>query len=170
MAIACPHCRHVICVLHAWPGSRSSTLNFNGGCLAGHTVLSSAYRPISHELGPSDCYLCYQTGPEVSHELPHVQAVGMSLCPESPVWLSWYGRHQLAAASYSKLHGVDSPGAVGTGQTPAAGDAEEPLLAGSVVEVSCPASCCSQQRTALGCCKKWSRRGACTMAITRELD
>lgn len=54
------------------------------------------------------------------------QAVGMSLCPESPVWLMWRGRRHLAAASWRKLHGADLAPDV-RAQLEGA-DAEEPLL------------------------------------------
>ena len=40
--------------------------------------------------------------------LPAVlQAVGMALCPETPVWLLWAGLHLQASASFRALHGAD---------------------------------------------------------------
>lgn len=66
-----------------------------------------------------------------------LQAVGMSLCPETPVWLAWRGRRQLAAASLRKLHGAAlAPGAAQTLEGAAGGleDTERPLLEGEVRE------------------------------------
>jgi MFS family permease len=37
-----------------------------------------------------------------------VQALGMSVCPETPVWLLWSGLHLQATRSYRALHGVPS--------------------------------------------------------------
>ncbi|KAL4547850.1 hypothetical protein Ndes2526B_g07072 [Nannochloris sp. 'desiccata'] len=47
-----------------------------------------------------------------------LQAIGMALCPETPVWLLWSGLHLQATKSYRALHGSSAPsgselGAVG---------------------------------------------------------
>lgn len=40
--------------------------------------------------------------------LTGVQAVGLSLCPETPVWLEWKGKPEEASAAKDKLQGPDS--------------------------------------------------------------
>jgi MFS family permease len=38
-----------------------------------------------------------------------LQALGMALCPETPVWLLWSGLHLQATKSYRALHGSSAP-------------------------------------------------------------
>ena len=67
----------------------------------------------------------------------HVQAFGLGICPESPVWLEWRGQTQAASKARRRLQGTEADAANSQAEADSAAsleggeDAMQPLRQGS---------------------------------------